>query len=229
MLGTLFPVRETGCRPWLNDLGASVSSAAAIGSMCGRRLVGSFWRSAAITSTASSFSRAGAGVFLLTVVRGRPAIGPRARSLRSFVTLATSAAGFALSEARSPPTRCPQGFSPDIGQSTGVGPGAIGNRASGWLDRRAPVGGALLTAKMEHGVGIRARGRRSQTYARRWAAFCLKPGSAGHWEGSGKRSSIGRATLEAGLHPSHDLSRSVDRLRIPGLLWRRHDVGASGR
>jgi Cyanate permease len=138
----------------LNDLGASVSAAAVIGSMLQiGGVVGTF----ALGSVIDRFSFRALALVYFVAVFAVGAIGQLGHSI-VFVTMAIFAAGSAWSAARSPPTHG-RGILSDLGQ---VHRRRLGARhRPGRLDHRSPGRRRADDREMEHRIGVHGRRHRS--------------------------------------------------------------------
>src|ERR1700738_3460674 len=176
----------------LNDLGASVSSAAAIGSML---QVGGVVGTFALGSIIDRFSfRALALVYFLAVF-AVGAIGQLGHSV-VFVTMAIFAAGFCIVGGQIAANALAAGFYPTSVRATGVG-WALGIGRVGSIVGPL-IGGALLTAKWSTGSGFGAAAVAGLFAA--LAAFSLS--RLAGMGGSGRGAADHGLPLEAALGPS---------------------------
>src|ERR1700736_2161116 len=175
----------------LNDLGASVSAAAAIGSML---QVGGVVGTLALGSIIDRFSFRALALVYFIAVFAVGAIGQLGHSV-VFVTIAIFAAGFCIVGGQIAANALAAGFYPTSVRATGVG-WALGIGRVGSIVGPL-VGGALLTAKWSTGsVFMAAAGA---AFCAALAAFFL--GRIAGMGGSGKGAEEA-ASFEAGLRPS---------------------------
>jgi len=175
----------------LNDLGASVSASAAIGSML---QVGGVVGTFALGSIIDRFSFRALALVYFMAVFAVGAIGQLGHSV-VFVTLAIFAAGFCIVGGQIAANALAAGFYPTSLRATGVG-WALGIGRVGSIVGPL-VGGALLTAKWSSAsVFIAAAGAALCAAA---AAFCLS--RLAGMGGTGKEVAES-ASFERGLRPS---------------------------
>jgi len=175
----------------LNDLGASVSEAAAIGSML---QVGGVVGTFALGSIIDRFSFRALGLVYFAAVFAVGAIGQLGHSV-VFVTMAIFAAGFCIVGGQIAANALAATYYPTSVRATGVG-WALGIGRVGSIVGPL-VGGALLIAKWSTGsVFMAAAGA---AFCAALAAFSL--GRIAGMGGSGKGADQA-ASFEAGLHPS---------------------------
>ncbi len=161
----------------LNDLGASVSAAAAIGSML---QVGGVVGTFALGSIIDRFSFRALALVYFIAVFAVGAIGQLGHSV-VFVTMAIFAAGFCIVGGQIAANALAATFYPTSVRATGVG-WALGIGRVGSIVGPL-VGGALLTAKWSTAVGVHGgRGRR----AVRVAGGVFPEPARGHAEPAGK-------------------------------------------
>ena len=176
----------------LNDLGASVSEAAAIGSML---QVGGVVGTFALGSIIDRFSFRALALVYFVAVFAVGAIGQLGHSV-TFVTMAIFAAGFCIVGGQIAANALAAGFYPTSVRATGVG-WALGIGRIGSIVGPL-VGGALLTMKWSAGeVFIAAAGA---ALCAALAAFSLS--RLAGLGGSGKGAPDLPESLEAGLRPS---------------------------
>ena len=176
----------------LNDLGASVPQAAAIGSML---QVGGVVGTLALGSIIDRFSfRALALVYFMGVF-AVGAIGQLGHSV-TFVTMAIFSAGFCIVGGQTAANALAAGLYPTSARATGVG-WALGIGRVGSIVGPL-VGGALLTMKWSAGEVFVAAAAAALCAA--LAAFSLS--RLAGLGGSGKGASGSQVTFEAGLRPS---------------------------
>jgi AAHS family 4-hydroxybenzoate transporter-like MFS transporter len=176
----------------LNDLGASVSSAAAIGSML---QVGGVVGTFALGSIIDRFSFRALALVYFAAVFAVGAIGQLGHSV-VFVTLAIFAAGFCIVGGQIAANALAAGFYPTSVRATGVG-WALGIGRVGSIVGPL-IGGVLLTAKWSTASVFAAAALAALCAA--LAAFCLS--RLAGMGGSGKGASDRPASFEAGLRPS---------------------------
>jgi AAHS family 4-hydroxybenzoate transporter-like MFS transporter len=176
----------------LNDLGASVSVAAAIGSML---QVGGVVGTFALGSVIDRFSFRALALVYFVAVFAVGAIGQLGHSV-IFVTMAIFAAGFCIVGGQIAANALAAGFYPTAVRATGVG-WALGIGRVGSIVGPL-VGGALLTMKWSTGSVFMAAAVAALCAA--LAAFALSrlAGMAGDGKSATERS----ASFEAGLRPS---------------------------
>jgi AAHS family 4-hydroxybenzoate transporter-like MFS transporter len=175
----------------LNDLGASVSEAAAIGSML---QVGGVVGTFALGSIIDRFSFRALALVYFVAVFAVGAIGQLGHSV-TFVTMAIFAAGFCIVGGQIAANALAAGFYPTSVRATGVG-WALGIGRVGSIVGPL-VGGALLTMKWSAGeVFIAAAGA---ALCAALAAFSLS--RLAGLGGSGKGAPVPES-FEAGLRPS---------------------------
>ena len=175
----------------LNDLGASVSASAAIGSML---QVGGVVGTFALGSIIDRFSFRALALVYFAAVFAVGAIGQLGHSV-VFVTFAIFAAGFCIVGGQIAANALAAGFYPTSLRATGVG-WALGIGRVGSIVGPL-VGGALLTAKWSSAsVFIAAAGAALCAAA---AAFCLS--RLAGMGGTGKEVAES-ASFERGLRPS---------------------------
>ena len=175
----------------LNDLGASVSAAAAIGSML---QVGGVVGTFALGSIIDRFSFRALALVYFIAVFAVGAIGQLGHSV-VFVTMAIFAAGFCIVGGQIAANALAAAFYPTSVRATGVG-WALGIGRVGSIVGPL-VGGALLTAKWSTASVIRGgRGRRSV----RGAGGVFAEPARGHgWQGAAADQPV---PLEPALRPS---------------------------
>jgi MFS transporter, AAHS family, 4-hydroxybenzoate transporter len=176
----------------LNDLGASVSSAAAIGSML---QVGGVVGTFALGSIIDRFSFRALALVYFAAVFAVGAIGQLGHSV-VFVTMAIFAAGFCIVGGQIAANALAAGFYPTSVRATGVG-WALGIGRVGSIVGPL-IGGALLTAKWSAASVFAAAAVAALCAA--LAAFCLS--RLAGMGGSGKGAAEQPASFEAGLRPS---------------------------
>jgi AAHS family 4-hydroxybenzoate transporter-like MFS transporter len=176
----------------LNDLGASVSSAAAIGSML---QVGGVVGTFALGSVIDRFSFRALALVYFIAVFAVGAIGQLGHSI-IFVTLAIFAAGFCIVGGQIAANALAAGFYPTSVRATGVG-WALGIGRVGSIVGPL-IGGALLTAKWSTASVFAAAA--SAALCAALAAFSIS--RLAGMGGSGKEAVEQQPPLEAGLHPS---------------------------
>ncbi len=175
----------------LNDLGASVSAAAVIGSML---QVGGVVGTFALGSIIDRFSFRALALVYFIAVFAVGAIGQLGHSI-IFVSMAIFAAGFCIVGGQIAANALAAGFYPTAVRATGVG-WALGIGRVGSIVGPL-VGGALLIAKWSTGsVFVAAAGA---AFCAALAAFSL--GRIAGMGGSGKGADQA-ASFEAGLRPS---------------------------
>jgi AAHS family 4-hydroxybenzoate transporter-like MFS transporter len=175
----------------LNDLGASVSSAAVIGSML---QVGGVVGTFALGSVIDRFSFRALALVYFVAVFAVGAIGQLGHSV-IFVTMAIFAAGFCIVGGQIAANALAATFYPTSIRSTGVG-WALGIGRVGSIVGPL-VGGALLTMKWSTGEVFMAAATAALCAA--VAAFSLSRVAAIRSGGKGAASSI---SVEAGLQPA---------------------------
>jgi AAHS family 4-hydroxybenzoate transporter-like MFS transporter len=176
----------------LNDLGASVSSAAAIGSML---QVGGVVGTFALGSVIDRFSFRALALVYFIAVFAVGAIGQLGHSV-VFVTMAIFAAGFCIVGGQIAANALAAGFYPTSVRATGVG-WALGIGRVGSIVGPL-VGGALLTMKWSTALVFVAAAVAALCAA--LAAFSLS--RLAGMGGSGKAAADRPASFEAGLRPS---------------------------
>jgi MFS transporter, AAHS family, 4-hydroxybenzoate transporter len=176
----------------LNDLGASVSSAAAIGSML---QVGGVVGTFALGSIIDRFSFRALALVYFIAVFAVGAIGQLGHSV-VFVTMAIFAAGFCIVGGQIAANALAAGFYPTSVRATGVG-WALGIGRVGSIVGPL-IGGALLAAKLSTASVFAAAAVAALCAA--LAAFCLS--RLAGLGGSGKTAADRPASFEAGLRPS---------------------------
>ncbi len=176
----------------LNDLGASVSSAAAIGSML---QVGGVVGTFALGSVIDRFSFRALALVYFIAVFAIGAIGQLGHSV-VFVTMAIFAAGFCIVGGQIGANALAAGFYPTSVRATGVG-WALGIGRVGSIVGPL-VGGALLTMKWSTASVFLAAAIAALCAA--LAAFSLS--RLAGMGGSGKPAADQAASFEAGLRPS---------------------------
>jgi AAHS family 4-hydroxybenzoate transporter-like MFS transporter len=176
----------------LNDLGASVSESAAIGSML---QVGGVVGVFALGSVIDRFSFRALALVYFMAVFAVGAIGQLGHSV-VFVTMAIFAAGFCIVGGQTAANALAAGFYPTSVRATGVG-WALGIGRVGSIVGPL-VGGALLTAKWSTGSVFLSAAAAALCAA--LAAFCLS--RLAGLGGSGKEAADQPASFEAGLRPS---------------------------
>jgi AAHS family 4-hydroxybenzoate transporter-like MFS transporter len=176
----------------LNDLGASVSTAAAIGSML---QVGGVVGTFALGSIIDRFSFRALALVYFIAVFAVGAIGQLGHSV-IFVTMAIFAAGFCIVGGQIAGNALAAGFYPTAVRATGVG-WALGIGRVGSIIGPL-VGGALLTMKWSTGSVFMAAAVAALCAA--VAAFCL--GRLAGMAGDGMSAADRSASFEAGLRPS---------------------------
>jgi AAHS family 4-hydroxybenzoate transporter-like MFS transporter len=176
----------------LNDLGASVSEAAVIGSML---QVGGVVGTFALGSVIDRFSFRALALVYFIAVFAVGVIGQLGHSV-VFVTMAIFAAGFCMVGGQIAANALAAGFYPTSIRATGVG-WALGIGRVGSIIGPL-VGGVLLTMKWSAGAVFMAAAGAALCAA--LAAFSLS--RLAGMGGSGKRAADQPAPLEAGLRPS---------------------------
>jgi MFS transporter, AAHS family, 4-hydroxybenzoate transporter len=176
----------------LNDLGASVSQAAAIGSML---QVGGVVGTFALGSVIDRFSFRALALVYFIAVFAIGAIGQLGHSV-VFVTMAIFAAGFCTVGGQIAANALAAGFYPTSVRATGVG-WALGIGRIGSIIGPL-VGGVLLTMKWSAGAVFMAAAGAALCAA--LAAFSLS--RLAGMGGSGNRAADRPVSLEAALHPS---------------------------
>ena len=176
----------------LNDLGASVSEAAVIGSML---QVGGVVGTFALGSIIDRFSFRALALVYFIAVFAVGAIGQLGHSV-VFVTMAIFAAGFCIVGGQIASNALAAGFYPTSIRATGVG-WALGIGRVGSIIGPL-VGGVLLTMKWSPGAVFMAAAGAALCAA--LAAFSLS--RLAGMGGSGKRAADPPAPFEAALHPS---------------------------
>src|SRR6202171_616256 len=176
----------------LNDLGASVSSAAGIGSVL---QVGGVGGTFVLGSVIDRFSFRALALVYFFAVFAVGAIGQLGHSV-VFVTVAIFAAGFCIVRGQIAATALAAGFYPTSVRATGVG-WALGIGRVGSIVGPL-IGGALLTAKWSTASVFAAAANAALCAA--LAAFCLS--RLAGMGGSGKEAADRPASFEAGLRPS---------------------------
>jgi len=176
----------------LNDLGASVSSAAAIGSML---QVGGVVGTFALGSIIDRFSFRALALVYFIAVFAVGAIGQLGHSV-VFVTMAIFAAGFCIVGGQIAANALAAGFYPTSVRATGVG-WALGIGRVGSIVGPL-IGGALLTMKWSTASVFGAAA--VAAFCAALAAFSLS--RLAGMGGSGKAAADQPASFEAGLHPS---------------------------
>src|SRR6266404_2773838 len=176
----------------LNDLGASVSSAAAIGSML---QVGGVVGAFALGSIIDRFSFRALALVYFAAVFAIGAIGQLGHSV-VFVTMAIFAAGFCIVGGQIAANALAAGFYPTSVRATGIG-WALGIGRVGSIVGPL-IGGALLTAKWSTASVFATAALAALCAA--LAAFCLS--RLAGMGGSGKGAADQPASFEAGLRPS---------------------------
>jgi MFS transporter, AAHS family, 4-hydroxybenzoate transporter len=179
----------------LNDLGASVSQSAAIGSML---QVGGVVGTFALGSLIDRFSFRALALVYFIAVFAVAAIGQLGHSA-VFVTMAIFAAGFCIVGGQIAANALAATYYPTSVRATGVG-WALGIGRVGSIIGPL-VGGALLTMKWSTGSVFMAAAAAALCAA--LAAFCLSrlAGLGGSSQGSGQGTADGPASL-ASLQPS---------------------------
>src|SRR3982075_4077023 len=176
----------------LNDLGATVSASAAIGSML---QVGGVVGTFALGSIIDRFSFRALALVYLIAVFAVGAIGPLGHSV-VFVTMAIFAAGFCIVGGQIAANALAATFYPTSVRATGVG-WALGIGRVGSIVGPL-VGGALLIAKWSPGSVFMAAAGAALCAA--VAAFSLS--RLAGMGGSGQRGADAPATFEAGFLPA---------------------------
>jgi len=176
----------------LNDLGASVSEAAAIGSML---QVGGVVGTFALGSIIDRFSFRALALVYFIAVFAVGAIGQLGHSV-TFVTMAIFAAGFCIVGGQIAANALAAGFYPTAVRATGVG-WALGVGRVGSIVGPL-VGGVLLTMKWSAGEVFAAAAAAALCAA--LAAYSLS--RLAGLGGSGKRAADSRASFEAPMRPS---------------------------
>src|SRR3984893_3653356 len=176
----------------LNDLGASVSSAAAIGSML---QVGGVVGTFALGSIIDRFSFRALALVYFIAVFAVGAIGQLGHSV-VFVTMAIFAAGFCIVGGQIAANALAAGFYPTAVRATGVG-WALGIGRVGSIVGPL-IGGALLAAKFSTASVFAAAAVAALCAA--LAALCVSRRAG--LGGSGKMAADRPASFEAGLRPS---------------------------
>jgi MFS transporter, AAHS family, 4-hydroxybenzoate transporter len=176
----------------LNDLGASVSAAVAIGSML---QVGGVVGVFALGSVIDRFSFRALALVYFIAVFAVGAIGQLGHSV-VFVTMAIFAAGFCMVGGQTAANALAATFYPTSVRATGVG-WALGIGRIGSIVGPL-VGGALLSAKWSTGLVFLSAAAAALCAA--LAAFCLS--RLAGLGGSGKAAADQPASFEAGLRPS---------------------------
>jgi MFS transporter, AAHS family, 4-hydroxybenzoate transporter len=176
----------------LNDLGASVSSAAAIGSML---QVGGVVGTFALGTIIDRFSFRALALVYFIAVFAVGAIGQLGHSV-VFVTMAIFAAGFCIVGGQIAANALAAGFYPTSVRATGVG-WALGIGRVGSIVGPL-IGGALLAAKWSTASVFAAAA--SAALCAALAAFSLS--RLAGMGGSGKATADQPASFEAGLRPS---------------------------
>src|ERR1700726_3465313 len=176
----------------LNDLGASVSQAAMIGSML---QVGGVVGTFALGSIIDRFSFRALALVYFIAVFAVGAIGQLGHSV-VFVTMAIFAAGFCIVGGQIAANALAAGFYPTSVRATGVG-WALGIGRVGSIVGPL-IGGALLAAKLSTASVFAAAAVAALCAA--LAAFCLS--RLAGLRGSGKMAADRPASFEAGLRPS---------------------------
>jgi AAHS family 4-hydroxybenzoate transporter-like MFS transporter len=176
----------------LNDLGASVSRAAAIGSML---QVGGVVGTFALGSIIDRFSFRALALVYFIAVFAVGAIGQLGHSV-VFVAMAIFAAGFCIVGGQIAANALAAAFYPTAVRATGVG-WALGIGRAGSIVGPL-VGGALLTLKWSTGSVFMAAAAAALCAA--LAAFSLS--RLAGMGGSGKSAADQPVTFEAGLRPS---------------------------
>jgi AAHS family 4-hydroxybenzoate transporter-like MFS transporter len=176
----------------LNDLGASVSSAAAIGSML---QVGGVVGTFALGSIIDRFSFRALALVYFMAVFAVGAIGQLGHSV-VFVTMAIFAAGFCIVGGQIAANALAAGYYPTSVRATGVG-WALGIGRVGSIVGPL-IGGTLLTAKWSTASVFAAAALAALCAS--LAAFTLS--RLAGMGGSGKEAADPPASFEAGLRPS---------------------------
>jgi len=176
----------------LNDLGASVSEAAAIGSML---QVGGVVGTFALGNIIDRFSFRALALLYFIAVFAVGAIGQLGHSV-ALVTLAIFVAGFCIVGGQIAANALAAGFYPTSVRASGVG-WALGIGRVGSIAGPL-VGGALLTLKWSTGAVFVAAAAAALCAA--LAAFSLS--RLAGMGGSGKAMADRPVSFEAGLHPS---------------------------
>src|SRR6266576_269242 len=176
----------------LNDLGASVSQSAVIGSML---QVGGVVGTFALGRVIDRFSFRALALVYFIAVFAVGAIGQLGHSV-VFVTMAIFAAGFCIVGGQIAANALAAGFYPTSVRATGVG-WALGIGRVGSIVGPL-IGGALLTAKWSTASVFAAAALAALCAA--LAAFCLS--RLAGMGGSGKGAADQPASFEAGLRPS---------------------------
>jgi AAHS family 4-hydroxybenzoate transporter-like MFS transporter len=176
----------------LNDLGASVSEAAAIGSML---QVGGVVGTFALGNIIDRFSFRALALLYFVAVFAVGAIGQLGHSV-TFVTMAIFVAGFCIVGGQIAANALAAGFYPTSVRASGVG-WALGIGRVGSIVGPL-VGGALMTMKWSTGAVFVAAAAAAMCAA--LAAFSLS--RLAGMGGSGKATADRPVSLEAGLHPS---------------------------
>jgi MFS transporter, AAHS family, 4-hydroxybenzoate transporter len=180
----------------LNDLGASVSAAALIGSML---QVGGVVGTIALGSVIDRFSFRALALVYFIAVFAVGAIGQLGHSV-VFVSMAIFAAGFCIVGGQIAANALAAGFYPTSVRATGVG-WALGIGRVGSIVGPL-VGGALLVMKWSPAEVFMAAAGAALCAA--LAAFSLSrlAGMGGSGQGSGQGAASPPASFGAGLHPS---------------------------
>ncbi len=197
----------------LNDLGASVSSAVAIGSML---QVGGVVGTFALGSIIDRFSFRALALVYFMAVFAVGAIGQLGHSV-VFVTMAIFVAGFCVVGGQIAANALAAAFYPTSVRATGVG-WALGIGRVGSIV--GPLVGGVLLTEMEHGVGL--HGGRGRCSVRGAGGIFAEP--AGGGGGSGRDAADAQASYQAGLRPSTTpggVVASRHRARRPQLPDRR--------
>ena len=183
----------------LNDLGASVSEAAAIGSML---QVGGVVGTVALGNIIDRFSFRALALLYFVAVFAVGAIGQFGHSVAP-VTLAIFVAGFCIVGGQIAANALAAGFYPTSVRASGVG-WALGIGRVGSIVGPL-VGGALLTMKWSTGAVFAAAAAAALCAA--LAAFALS--RIAGMGGSGNATADRRVSFEADLHPLHPLHPST--------------------
>ena len=177
----------------LNDLGASVSEAAAIGSML---QVGGVVAIFALGNIIDRFSFRALALLYFIAVFAVGAIGQLGHSV-ALVTLAIFVAGFCIVGGQIAANALAAGFYPTSVRASGVG-WALGIGRVGSIVGPL-VGGALMTLKWSTGAVFMAAAAAAMCAA--LAAFSLS--RLAGMGGSGKATAVRAASITADLHPLH--------------------------
>jgi len=183
----------------LNDLGASVSEAAAIGSML---QVGGVVATFALGNIIDRFSFRALALLYFIAVFAVGAIGQLGHSV-ALVTMAIFVAGFCIVGGQIAANALAAGFYPTSVRASGVG-WALGIGRVGSIIGPL-VGGALMTMKWSTGAVFVAAAAAALCAA--LAAFSLS--RIAGMGGSGKATAEPAVSFEAALHPLHPLHPST--------------------